>query len=313
MMVPSLDDLIQQAEYQQHPYGQVWQRLDPDTFEEMSRNVDRRGLDREIILYDRLILEGWHRYLACLAAKVQPRFTEFKGSNLEAAELVHASGIRRHSSPDQRYASFILLCDACPEFKAKYEKLKAKGEHQQKVGKPLDTGAQRVDVVQAKAEAAGVSKTTAKKVERVMKGNPAAVPEIAAGTTTANKALKKTQARKKPRMDKASPESTGHSRHNYKLSPNTKIKVAEELPESPGNFLVTMNSLLAPSGYTVHDLAIHLDRKQAEALRHQIDEALTARSDHRPAQTTKILAQAKPKRTAVKSNGKKTKSEQTET
>jgi len=191
MTFPLMEETAQQAEHKQHTFGKVWQPFDQASFEEMVGNIARRGLDKEIIRYQDMILEGWHRYLACLAAKVEPTFAEFKGSDLEAAELVHASGVRRQSSADQRYASFLLLCEACPEFKAKYEELKAKADHQKKEGIPLDTGAQRVDVVGAKAEAAGVSKSTAKKVERVKKKNPSAVADIAAGKTTANKEVKK--------------------------------------------------------------------------------------------------------------------------
>jgi hypothetical protein len=29
------------------------------------------------------VLDGWHRYLACLATKVKPKFAQFKGSELE--------------------------------------------------------------------------------------------------------------------------------------------------------------------------------------------------------------------------------------
>jgi hypothetical protein len=186
-----IDNLIEQAEYKQHPYGKVWQQFDQEAFAELVDNIDRRGLDKEITRYQGMILEGWHRYLACLATKVTPKFVEFKGTELDAAELVHASGIRRQSSADQRYASFLLLCDACPAFKAKYEQLQEKGELQQKEGKPLATGGQRVDVVKAKADFVRVSKTTAKKVERVKKVKPEAVAEIAAGGTSANKVLKK--------------------------------------------------------------------------------------------------------------------------
>ncbi len=199
----AVDRLIAGAQHQQHPYGKVWQRFDLDSFNELAGNVDRRGLDQDILLYQGMILEGWHRFLACLATKVPPKFVEFKGTDLEAAERVHASGIRRHSRADQRYASFLLLCDACPEFKARYAELKTKGEQQQKEGRPLDTDAQRVDVVQAKADSAGVSKTTAKKVEKVKKGNPGAVSAIAAGKTTANKELKKIKKVQTPqRTDK---------------------------------------------------------------------------------------------------------------
>jgi hypothetical protein len=187
-----LEDLVAKPKkYEQHPFGKCWQPFDEAAFEELVADVDRRGLDKEIVLYQGMVLDGWHRYLACLAAKVEPKFVEFEGTELEAAELVHASGIRRHVSADQRYASFVMLCEACPAFKEKYEQLKAQGEQQRKAGTPLVTGSQRVDVVKAKADAAGVSKATAKKVEMVKRENPGAVADIAAGRTTANKELKK--------------------------------------------------------------------------------------------------------------------------
>lgn len=279
MITPSLDDLVKQGQYQQHPYGKVWQPFDAETFRELVGNIDRRGLDKTIILYQGMILEGWHRYLGCLATKVPPKFGQFKGTDLEAAELVHASGIRRHSRADQRYASFLALCDACPAFKARYDKLEAKGELQQKEGKPLDTDVQRVDVVQAKAEAAGVSKTTAKKVERVKRENPGAVAEMAAGKTTANNELKKLNKKgKKIKRPKPRPAESNHNRHNYKSCRNTKVMVAEQTPDSPGSFLVTMKSLEPPSGSTWHDVIIRLDRKLAEGLRQQLGEALASKA-----------------------------------
>jgi hypothetical protein len=187
----AIERLIGEAEYKQHPYGRVWQPFDLDLFRELVGDVGRRGLDREIPLYKGMVLDGWHGYLACLATKTQPRFVEFPGTDLEAAERVNASGIRRQSRPEQRYASFLLLCDACPDFKAKVEALKEKGAQQQEAGAPLSTGGQRVDVVGAKAAAAGVGRSTAAKVEAVQKRKPEAVAEIAGGKTSANKELQK--------------------------------------------------------------------------------------------------------------------------
>lgn len=190
-----IEDLIAKAEYKQHPFGKCWQPFDPATFNELAGNVDRRGLDIDITLYQGKVLDGWHRYLACLAAQVTTRFKEFNGTDLEAAELVHASGIRRLLNADQRYMAFTMLCNACQQFKDKFEALSAKGKQQQKEGKPLGTGGQRVDVLAEKAKAANVSKSTAKKNEKVIKENPAAIPKIMEGNTSANKELAKLKQR----------------------------------------------------------------------------------------------------------------------
>jgi hypothetical protein len=89
-----------------------------------------------------------------------------------------------------------MLGEACPAFKQKYEQLRQRGIHQQQAGTPLSTDGQRVDVVKAKAAAAGVSRATAAKVEKVKKENPEAVADIAAGKTSANKVLKKDKTEK---------------------------------------------------------------------------------------------------------------------
>jgi hypothetical protein len=142
-----MDRLIHEAPYQQHHFGKVWQPFDPSSFSELVGNIRRRGLDQKILLYNGMVLEGWHRYLACLHTGVQAEFAELDGTDLEAAERVHASGVRRQSTAEQRYASFLLLCEACPAFKEKFEELKTQGKEQKQAGTPLSTGGQRVDVV----------------------------------------------------------------------------------------------------------------------------------------------------------------------
>jgi hypothetical protein len=262
-----LEDLIAKAKYKQHPYGKSWQPFDEAMFTELVANVDRRGLDKEIVLYQDMVLDGWHRYLACLATKVEPKFTQFKGTELEAAELVHASGIRRHVSADQRYASLDMLCQACPAFKEKYEQLKAKGEQQRKAGTPLDTGSQRVDVVKAKAEAAGVSKATAKKVEKVKKENPGAVAEIAAGRTTANKELKKLGGKGRNRSGK--PTATGKDGkssqdQDVKKAPLLSCVVELELRMAKGKSVHEVKSVLFLGKAEVKGL--HVWHKNAKAV-----------------------------------------------
>jgi hypothetical protein len=194
----AVDRLIEQAEYKQHRYGQVWHRFDLPLFQGLVGDIDRRGLDQEILLYQGMILEGWTRYLACLATGTQPRFVEFRGTDLEAAERVHVSGIRRQSRPEQRYASFLLLCEACPAFGAKYEAMRQQGAQQQEAGTPLSTGGQRVDVLGAKAAFVGVGRSTAANVEDAKRRNPGAVARIAKGETTANQELGKTKGKAPP-------------------------------------------------------------------------------------------------------------------
>lgn len=193
----TIDKLISEAEINQHPYGKAWPRFDCDTFADLCTNIQSRGMDQDILLHRDMILEGWHRYLACLHTNTTPRFVVFEGTDLQAAERVRASGVRRQSSADQRYAAFLMLGNACPEFRAKYEKLSKQGIEQKNAGTPLSTDGHRVDVLGTKAVAAGVSRATAAKLEKVNLTNPNAISEIASGNTSANKELKELKAKEK--------------------------------------------------------------------------------------------------------------------
>lgn len=186
----SVEQVLRDAEYQQHPYGKVWHQYDVDTLSELADNIQLRGQDQPILLYQGKVLDGWHRYLACLLSGSDPAFIEFTGTDLEAAEKVHASGVRRQSTAAQRYAAFLALTESCPEFKAKYAELKQEGRDNKSAGTPLSTGGQRVDVLGAKAAAAKVSRSTAAKVEKLKKAKPEAVTEVAQGKVSVNQALK---------------------------------------------------------------------------------------------------------------------------
>jgi hypothetical protein len=172
-----------------HPLCQIWQEYD---IEDMALDIAERGQDEPILRYEGMVLDGWHRYRGALKAGRIPTFEEFHGTPLEAAEKVHAANnVRRHMMPDQRYACFLKLCQQVPEFGSKYEAMKAEAERRIAAGQPLATGSQRLNVVMAKAAEAGVSPATAKKVERAVKSDPAALDRIARGATTANEELRK--------------------------------------------------------------------------------------------------------------------------
>src|SRR2546428_6777830 len=62
-----------------------------------------QGLLEEIILHEGKVLDGWHRYLACLIKQVPPRLRDYAGECGSALHFVLAKNIdRRHLTPGQR-------------------------------------------------------------------------------------------------------------------------------------------------------------------------------------------------------------------
>lgn len=233
----SVEQIIRDAEYQQHSYGKAWHRYDLDDLIVLSDNIRSRGQDQPILLYQGKVLDGWHRYLACLLSKTDPVFSEFTGTELEAAEKVHASGVRRQSTAAQRYAAFLALTDSCPEFRGKYAELKREGLNNKSAGTPLSMGGQRVDVLGAKAAAAKVSRSTAAKVEKLKKVKPEAVAEVAQGKISVNQGLKSIDKKSSTARKTRKPAYSQHVSEPSEETRNVTLQVPDCLVAEITEFL----------------------------------------------------------------------------
>ncbi len=67
--------------YEQHHLGRLLPPMGQNDFQRLCTDVAANGLLEEIILYQEKILDGWSRYRACQAVRVEPRFREFTGDN----------------------------------------------------------------------------------------------------------------------------------------------------------------------------------------------------------------------------------------
>jgi len=67
--------------YDFHEYADLFPMLDGAEFDALVRDIKHNGLHEEIVLYEGKILDGRNRYLACLEAKVEPRFEQYRGND----------------------------------------------------------------------------------------------------------------------------------------------------------------------------------------------------------------------------------------
>lgn len=73
-----------------------------NAFRNLCDDILAHGLLVPIVLFEGMILDGWHRYLACLEKDVTPRFVDFEGDTTAALEYVKSTNLnRRHSTPGQ--------------------------------------------------------------------------------------------------------------------------------------------------------------------------------------------------------------------
>ena len=88
---------MSQARLPIHPYAAIFPAITAPDFDHLCAAIARQGLLEEIILHEGKVLDGWHRYLACLVKQVPPRLRDYAGECGSALHFVVAKNIdRRH-------------------------------------------------------------------------------------------------------------------------------------------------------------------------------------------------------------------------
>jgi len=61
-----------------HELSELFGPMDPATYADLVADVRARGrLDHPVVLHEDRVIDGWHRYLACLEANVEPKFVQW--------------------------------------------------------------------------------------------------------------------------------------------------------------------------------------------------------------------------------------------
>lgn len=92
--------------YELHPLCTLWPQMPEDEFEDLVDSIREVGLLEPITLYKGQVLDGGHRYRACLQAEVTPQFIDFDGE-APGAYVAAKNGHRRHLSAKQRALAVI--------------------------------------------------------------------------------------------------------------------------------------------------------------------------------------------------------------
>lgn len=97
----------------QHPLSAIFPSLPDDELKALATDIKAHGLYSAITLYKGEVLDGWHRYLACTMACVNPRTMEYKGNDPKAF-VKSANWHRRHLSASQRGLAEVQLSEWAP-------------------------------------------------------------------------------------------------------------------------------------------------------------------------------------------------------
>lgn len=171
--------------HQQHPLSAAFPAMPADDFAALVEDIRKHGQRDVATLYDGMVIDGWHRYQACLEIGIPCRFEPFQGDD-PAAFVISRNRHRRHLTETQRAAAVVAVHRWRPANEAGKPAASGKGlpgDPSSATVKQMaaQAGASRNTVIRAKqADAAGLGeamrdgKITAKAAAEV-----ARVPEVA--------------------------------------------------------------------------------------------------------------------------------------
>jgi len=177
-------------EYQAHELSLAFPGMAPDQYRRLVEDIRVHGLHHRIVLFEGAILDGRHRYRACLETGVLPRFKEFDGTD-PVAYVTSENAARRHLTPSQ-------IAHAIAAMKP-YEERKARerSEANLRRGDQIPDGAglhHREEMGRTAEKLADKSGVSARTISKATKVREQGVPElnaaVAAGEIALNQAEK---------------------------------------------------------------------------------------------------------------------------
>ena len=95
---------------ERHQLSAAFPDMPDEDFEDLLESIKNHGQREPITTYENKILDGWHRFKACLQLDINPSFYEYDGKD-PVAYVIDLNLNRRHLSPSQK-AMAVVTCNA---------------------------------------------------------------------------------------------------------------------------------------------------------------------------------------------------------
>jgi hypothetical protein len=188
------DTLKDQATLELHALCTLFPRMSDDEFAGLRADIAANGQRTPITLYGGKILDGGHRYRACLAEGKTPRFVEFDGGD-PVAYVLSLNLRRRHLSVGQQAAIVAAAQDwslahgpgRAPEQFTRTTPLRARG-----AAVPPESGSSAgLTTVADRAAMSGASERTQRLADKVAKSDAELIKQVARGEVLLSQAVAK--------------------------------------------------------------------------------------------------------------------------
>jgi ParB-like chromosome segregation protein Spo0J len=98
---------------QQHPLSAAFPPMEDVEFKRLCADIETHGLRNPVVTLDGMVLDGWHRYRACLETGREPMVVQFDGDDPRTFVL-SLNLSRRHLTASQRAAAVVAVADWKP-------------------------------------------------------------------------------------------------------------------------------------------------------------------------------------------------------
>ena len=227
-----------------HPFAELFPPLSSPEFDRLCGDIAVNGLQEEIVVHEGKVLDGRHRYLACLARRVTPRFRDYAGEcGSPLSFVVTRNCCRRHLTESQRA---LLAARLKPMFEEEARQRQVAGlrrgadfpvgQNSAQRGKDGENGR----VAQKAAELMRVSHFSVKAADKVKKhGVPSLVEAVAAGKVAVSAAARIAGLPAEQQEQVTAGIQNG-------LTPKKALAQLQEAPEHDAGALADDGGLLLP-------------------------------------------------------------------
>jgi len=231
-------------ELKQHPLSAAFPAMSADDFAALMEDIEANGQREPVIVFDGMVLDGWHRYRACTELGVKPHTMTFPADGDPVALVKTANLHRRHMTETQR-AEAVIACSAwAPPHRLKNKQTpvstsspktnaemaaearvsvgtikNAKAGHQAGLGEAMKDGA--ITAREAASVARGKPQTESKKQKREL---PSAPPPSAPDMTEARDTITELAQENEALRDRLAVEA-------MQVSEDEKTQAAETIRE----------------------------------------------------------------------------------